>query len=64
MVRTERDGLKLPGKQEEYVEPTLATGKPVVLVVFGGRAGYLQDSQARAAVIQAWYPEEGGYSCG
>jgi len=34
----DRKGLRLPGKQEEYVEALLATGKPVVLVVFGGRA--------------------------
>lgn len=58
----ERDGLKLPGKQEEYVEELLATGKPVVLVVFGGRAQVISKIAKRcAAVIQAWYPgEEGG----
>ena len=58
----ERDGLRLPGKQEEYVEELLATGKPVVLVVFGGRAQVISKIAKRcAAVIQAWYPgEEGG----
>ena len=58
----ERDGLRLPGKQEEYVEELLATGKPVVLVVFGGRAQIISKIAKRcAAVIQAWYPgEEGG----
>lgn len=58
----DRDGLRLPGKQEQYVEELLATGKPVVLVVFGGRAQVISGIAERcAAVIQAWYPgEEGG----
>lgn len=58
----ERQGLRLPGKQEQYVEDLLATGKPVVLVVFGGRAQVISSIAKRcAAVIQAWYPgEEGG----
>lgn len=58
----DRQGLRLPGRQEEYVEELLATGKPVVLVVFGGRAQVISGIAERcAAVIQAWYPgEEGG----
>jgi beta-glucosidase len=58
----DRQGLHLPGKQEQYVEELLATGKPVVLVVFGGRAQVITGIAERcAAVIQAWYPgEEGG----
>ena len=58
----DRKGLRLPGRQEEYVEALLATGKPVVLVVFGGRAQVVSGLAERcAAVIQAWYPgEEGG----
>lgn len=54
--------LRLPGRQEQYVEQLLATGKPVVLVVFGGRAQVISGIAERcAAVIQAWYPgEEGG----
>lgn len=58
----EREGLHLPGKQEEFVEELLATGKPVVLIVFGGRAQIISKIAKRcAAVIQAWYPgEEGG----
>lgn len=60
----DRQGLRLPGKQEEYVEELLATGKPVVLVVFGGRAQVISKIANRcAAVIQAWYPgEEGGHA--
>lgn len=60
----DRQGLRLPGKQEQYVEALLATGKPVVLVVFGGRAQVISGLAERcAAVIQAWYPgEEGGHA--
>lgn len=55
-------GLRLPGKQEEYVNKLIATGKPVVLVVFGGHAQVISGiAEKCAAVIQAWYPgEEGG----
>ena len=58
----DRQGLRLPGKQEQYVKELLATGKPVVLVVFGGRAQVISGiAEQCAAVIQAWYPgEEGG----
>lgn len=58
----ERPTLRLPGSQEEYVESLLATGKPVILVVFGGRAQVISKIADRcAAVVQAWYPgEEGG----
>ena len=58
----DRLGLRLPGKQEQYVEELLKTGKPVVLVVFGGRAQVISGIAERcAAVVQAWYPgEEGG----
>ena len=60
----DRQGLRLPGKQEQYVKELLATGKPVVLVVFGGRAQVISGIAERcAAVIQAWYPgEEGGHA--
>ncbi|MBR5836683.1 MAG: glycoside hydrolase family 3 C-terminal domain-containing protein [Bacteroidales bacterium] len=58
----DRKGLRLPGSQEQYVEELIATGKPVVLVIFGGRAQVISGLAERcAAVIQAWYPgEEGG----
>ncbi len=60
----DRHGLRLPGRQQHFVEELLATGKPVVLVVFGGRAQVISDIADRcAAVIQAWYPgEEGGHA--
>lgn len=58
----DRTTLRLPGKQEAFVEKLIATGKPVVLIVFGGRAQVISNIADKcAAVIQAWYPgEEGG----
>ncbi|MBR5167440.1 MAG: glycoside hydrolase family 3 C-terminal domain-containing protein [Salinivirgaceae bacterium] len=58
----DRQGLRLPGRQEEFVNELIATGKPVVLVIFGGRAQVVSGlAEKCAAVIQAWYPgEEGG----
>lgn len=58
----DRQGLRLPGQQEQFVEELIATGKPVVLVMFGGRAQIISNIADRcAAIIQAWYPgEEGG----
>lgn len=58
----DRQGLRLPGKQEQYVQELIATGKPVVLVMFGGRAQIISGlAEKCAAVIQAWHPgEEGG----
>ena len=58
----DRQSLRLPGKQEQFVEELIKTGKPVVLVMFGGRAQIVSGLAERcAAVIQAWYPgEEGG----
>ena len=58
----DRQGLRLPGKQEQFVEELIKTGKPVILVIFGGRAQVVSGLAERcAAVIQAWYPgEEGG----
>ena len=60
----DRKGLRLPGKQEEYVNELIKIGKPVVLVIFGGRAQVVAGLAERcAAVIQAWYPgEEGGHA--
>ena len=57
----DRQGLRLPGRQEQFVEELIATGKPVVLVMFGGRAQIVSGlAEKCAAVIQAWYPGEGG----
>ena len=58
----DRGGIRLPGDQEAFVNALVATGKPVVLVMFGGRAQVIGDLKDKcAAVIQAWDPgEEGG----
>ena len=58
----DRSSLRLPGSQEAFVQELIATGKPVVLVMFGGRAQVVSNIASQcAAIIQAWYPgEEGG----
>lgn len=58
----ERKGISLPGEQEAFVQKLLATGKPVVLVVFGGRPQVITALESKcAAIVQAWFPgEEGG----
>ncbi len=58
-----RKGIGLPGEQERLVEELIATGTPVVVVAFGGRAMVLSDYiiENAAAIVQAWYPgQEGG----
>ena len=57
-----RNGIGLPGEQEAFVEALLAIGKPVVLVLFGGRQQVIDKLEGRcAAIINAWFPgEEGG----
>ena len=57
-----RATIRLPGDQEEFVKDLIATGKPVVLVIFGGRPQVVEAvADGCAAIIQAWYPgEEGG----
>jgi beta-glucosidase len=58
----ERKGIRLPGDQEKFVKELIATGKPVVLVIFGGRPQVVAEIEdGCAAILQAWYPgEEGG----
>ena len=60
----DRQGRRLPGQQEQFVKELIATGKPVVLIIFGGRAQVISGlAEQCAAVIQAWYPgEEGGHA--
>jgi len=57
-----RKGIGLPGDQEAFVEKLLETGKPVILVLFGGRQQVIAPFADRcAAILQAWFPgEEGG----
>lgn len=57
-----RKGIRLPGDQEKFLSDLIATGKPVVLVMFGGRPQVIDNvADGCAAILQAWYPgEEGG----
>lgn len=57
----DRPDVRLPGQQEEFLERLAATGKPVVLVVFGGRPMALGAVESRcAAILYAWYPGQAG----
>jgi beta-glucosidase len=52
-----RTHLDLPGNQQKLLEELVATGKPVVLVVFSGRPLALQWAAAHVpAMVEAWYP--------
>lgn len=57
-----RKGIRLPGEQEAFVESLIDTGRPVVVVIFGGRAQVLSRKilDGAAAIIQAWYPGQQG----
>ncbi|WP_113066174.1 glycoside hydrolase family 3 N-terminal domain-containing protein [Oleiagrimonas sp. MCCC 1A03011] len=52
-----RAHLDLPGKQQQLLESMVATGKPVVLLVFSGRPLVL-DWAARhvPAIMETWFP--------
>ncbi|MCL1899579.1 MAG: glycoside hydrolase family 3 C-terminal domain-containing protein [Promicromonosporaceae bacterium] len=60
------ESLELPGVQRELVEALVATGKPVVMVLLTGRPyvlGWALEGDAAgrpAAVLQAFFPGEGG----
>ncbi|MDE5417529.1 glycoside hydrolase family 3 C-terminal domain-containing protein [Labilibaculum sp. DW002] len=58
----ERKGIRLPGEQEAFVKQLIATGKPVILVMYGGRPQVVNElEKGCAAIVQAWFPgEEGG----
>ena len=49
--------LDLPGNQEKLLEQVVATGKPVVLLVFSGRPLVLDwAAQHVPAIMEAWFP--------
>jgi beta-glucosidase len=54
--------LTLPGKQRELLEALVSTGKPVILVLIGGRPLELGPiAEKLTAILMAWYPgTEGG----
>jgi beta-glucosidase len=52
-----RARLDLPGRQEQLLEAVIATGKPVVLLVFSGRPLILPWAFGHVpCVIAAWFP--------
>jgi beta-glucosidase len=57
-----RATLELPGIQQQMLEAAVSTGKPVVLVVLGGRPLDIRwASEHVPAILEAWYPgTEGG----
>jgi len=61
---TSRTRLTLPGRQEELLEAVVATGKPVVLVMFTGRPSEIKWAGAHVpAIVEAWFPGmEGGHA--
>lgn len=56
--------LELPNSQKELFERIAAIGKPIITVMFTGRARVIVNEYNRsAAFVQAWYPgEQGGYA--
>ncbi len=49
--------LDLPGNQEQLLEDVVATGKPVILLVFSGRPLVLDWAAGHvAAIIETWFP--------
>lgn len=52
-----RSRIDLPGNQEQLLEAVIATGKPVVLVLFSGRPLAISwASQHVPAILMAWFP--------
>jgi beta-glucosidase len=52
-----RSDLNLPGRQLELFNAVLATGKPVIVVLFNGRPLDLSHIQKHAAaILEAWHP--------
>ena len=55
----DRDTIDLPGLQLDLLKQLEATGKPLVVILFGGGGvdiSYLRDSAATRAIIYAGYP--------
>ncbi len=59
---TSRSELSLPGRQQELLEKLVAIGKPVILVLIGGRPLAVSWAQEHVnAILMAWQPgREGG----
>jgi beta-glucosidase len=59
-----RAHLSLPGHQEQLLEAVVATGKPVILVMFTGRPNEIKwAGEHIPAIVEAWFPGiEGGHA--
>ena len=59
-----RSSLELPGRQEELLRAIVALGKPVVLVLIGGRPLAISWAAENVpAILEAWQPgSEGGHA--
>jgi beta-glucosidase len=57
-----RGSIRLPQEQDNFIKKIIATGKPIVLIIFGGRPLLISEYEPHCvAIVQAWYPgEEGG----
>lgn len=57
----DRSSLRLPGRQEELITRVAATGTPTIVIIYAGGAVIpLPWLEQVAAVLQAFYPGEGG----
>ncbi|CFR07243.1 putative glycosyl hydrolase [Yersinia frederiksenii] len=61
---SDTDSLSLPGVQQQLLDELMATGKPVVVVMTGGRPYNLGGQEDHvAALLMAWAPgQEGGHA--
>ena len=61
---SDTDSLTLPGVQQQLLDALVATGKPVVVVMTGGRPYNLQGLEDNVAgLLMAWAPgQEGGWA--
>lgn len=61
---SDTDSLVLPGVQQQLLDELVATGKPVVVVMTGGRPYNLGGQEDNvAALLMAWAPgQEGGHA--
>lgn len=61
---SDTDSLDLPGVQQQLLDALLATGRPVVVVMTGGRPYSLGGKEKSvAALLMAWAPgQEGGHA--
>lgn len=61
---SDTDSLNLPGVQQQLLDALVATGKPVIVVMTGGRPYNLQGLEDKvAALMMAWAPgQEGGWA--